>query len=100
MPRSLNHHFWLAPLLQVYWLIAMPCHSDWLATSAHLPLLRETSVLYVALVPLIVPAAASIAIWGYQDMDIVVEVGKVNGSHTYRESLTVPPKELPQRSPM
>ena len=35
-----------------------------------------------------------------QDMDIVVEVGKVSGSQTYRESLTVPPMELPQRSPM
>lgn len=43
--------------------------------------------------------AVSTVTSGDQDMDIEVELGKLSGSHTYRESLTVPPKELPQRSP-
>ncbi len=48
--------------------------------------------------PVIVPAVVSTVTSGYQDMLIEVEAGKANGSQTYRESFTVPPKELPQRS--
>ncbi len=63
-------------------MIWAPAHSDWLVTSAHLDECRAISVLYVALTPLTVPVAVSIVTSGVQDMDIVVEVGKVSGSQT------------------
>ena len=78
----MNQYFWLLPPLQVYCLIWAPAHSDWLVTSAHLEELRAISVLYVALVPVTVPAVVSTVTSGDQDMDIVVELGNVNGSHT------------------
>lgn len=79
---DLSQYFWLSPPLQSYCLIWAPAHSDWLVTSAHLPLCRAISVLYVALVPVTVPAAVSTVTSGAQDIDSEVEVGKVNGSQT------------------
>ncbi|MFF5372777.1 hypothetical protein [Streptomyces sp. NPDC013187] len=40
------------------------------------------------------------AVWRNHGMFMVVRVEKVSGSQTYWGSLTVPPMELPQRSPM
>lgn len=51
-------------------------------------------------VPATVPAALSMLSCGYHDMERVVDVGNVNGSHTYLDSLAGRSQAPAQRSPI